>query len=208
MKDSLYLVRLHGFKIKDRIIYNDNPEYIACIDNLIEKDILKICSENNFNDEDHLVVVRIKDNSVTEYVGAVLKDYINKEIKIEKLDTVQKLEKLNNVYAVDEIGNGGANHKYVIVPVEQKEERLIISYTPLLEVQMQCGARKEVGSQHGAIDSDLLEIVRDRLKSFQDGEFSSEYNQHALEHIEETLKWMNKRVEDRIARNVLGKNKK
>ena len=54
------------------------------------------------------------------------------------------------------------------------------------------------------IDSDLLEIVRDRLKSFQAGPFSSRENACALTHIEEALMWMNRRVEDRIEREVLG----
>ena len=33
-------------------------------------------------------------------------------------------------------------------------------------------------------------------------------NDYALKHIEEALRWMNKRVEDRIERNVLGTNTK
>lgn len=55
---------------------------------------------------------------------------------------------------------------------------------------------------------DLLEIVMDRLKSFQYGPFTSHYNEHALKHIEEALYCMNARVEDRIERNVLGTKKK
>lgn len=54
---------------------------------------------------------------------------------------------------------------------------------------------------------DLLEIVMDRLKSFQYGPFTSHYNEHALKHIEEALYCMNARVEDRIERNVLGTKK-
>ena len=78
----------------------------------------------------------------------------------------------------------------------------------LLTLQMQCGPRKEKDSLHGVIDTDLLEIVRDRLKAFQAGPFSSRENACALTHIEEALMWMNRRVEDRIERNVLGKNEK
>ena len=37
---------------------------------------------------------------------------------------------------------------------------------------------------------------------------SSRENACALTHIEEALMWMNRRVEDRIERNVLGKNEK
>lgn len=54
----------------------------------------------------------------------------------------------------------------------------------------------------------MLEIVRDRLRCFQQGEFSTRENAIALTHIEEALLWMNKRVEDRIERNVLGTNNK
>jgi hypothetical protein len=120
------------------------------------------------------------------------------------LSTIQKRENLNAVYAVDEPGNGGANHKYAIIP----------AYAPVGKslqdtiIQLQNGARKEDDSIHGVIDTDLLEIVRDRLKSFQAGPFSSRENACALTHIEEALMWMNRRVEDRIERNVLGTNQK
>lgn len=118
---------------------------------------------------------------------------------MRKLETIQTKEKLNNVYAVDDVGNGGANHRYMISDTHGKIVRAI---------QFQHGARHEEGSISGVIDSDLLEIVRDRLKAFQSGAFSSEYNANALYHIEQALAWMNKRVEDRIARNVLGKIQK
>ena len=126
---------------------------------------------------------------------------------MRELSTIQKREKLNDVYAVDEKGPGGANHRYAIkydlYPVGKPVKTI-----DLIEIQMQCGPRKEEGSQHGVIDSDLLEIVRDRMKAFQAGPFASEYNEKALEHIEEALMWLNRRVEDRIERNVLGKNEK
>lgn len=117
---------------------------------------------------------------------------------MEKLITIQKREKLNDVYAIDEKENGGANHEYLIsidrglqVPIEVK-------------IQMQNGARKDENTINGIIDSDLLEIVRHRLQCFQAGPFASEYNAKALEYLEMTLMYMNRRVEDRIERNVLG----
>lgn len=125
---------------------------------------------------------------------------------MRKLSTIQKKEKLNSIYAVDEKGPGGAYHKYAIVPCCEDEVMLVTTYEPMCEIQLQCGPRKEENSIHGVIDTDLLEIVRDRLKAFQAGPFSSDYNEKALEHIEEALMWMNRRVEDRIERNVLGKN--
>lgn len=119
---------------------------------------------------------------------------------MKQLQTVQTQENLNKVFAMDEIGPGGAHHIYSIQSVEGDAVQTTVFF--------QKGARKEVGSQHGVIDSDLLEIVRDRLNAFQEGPFASEYNAQALVHIEQALVWMNKRVEDRIARNVLGKETK
>lgn len=116
-----------------------------------------------------------------------------------RLSTIQKREKLNEVYAVGEKGPGGAFHKYVIESNDQKDELYRVT-----EIYFQCGPRKEEGSQHGVIDTDLLEIVRHRLQCFQKGDFATRANALALTHIEEALMWMNQRVEDRIEREVLG----
>lgn len=121
---------------------------------------------------------------------------------MKELSTIQKREKLNEVYAVDERGNGGANHEYLI------RTSLDGCIQDLASVQFQNGARKETGSIHGVIDTDLLEIVRHRLQCFQAGPFNSRENAIALTHIEGALMWMNRRVEDRIERNVLGRNEK
>lgn len=119
---------------------------------------------------------------------------------MEKLLTIQKREKLNDVYVADEKGPGGAHHRYDIV--SNKNGSLIDT------IQLQCGPRNEEGSIEGIIDTDLLEIVRNRLQAFQAGPFSSRENACALTHIEEALMWLNRRVEDRIERNVLGTNNK
>ncbi len=117
------------------------------------------------------------------------------------LSTIQKREKLNDVYAVDEKGNGGAYHNYEIQCSPNRDEEIH-------EIIFQNGARKLENSTTGILDTDLLEIVRHRLQCFQQGEFSSRENAVALTHIEEALMWMNRRVEDRIERNVLGTNNK
>lgn len=113
-----------------------------------------------------------------------------------KLSTIQKREKLNDVFAADQPGPGNACHKYDIVKHDSSQV--------LTTIQFQCGPRLDENSVHGVLDTDLLEIVRDRLKGFQSGDFSSRENACALTHIEEALMWMNRRVEDRIERNVLG----
>lgn len=128
---------------------------------------------------------------------------------MKDLSTIQKREKLNDVYPVDNEGPGGAHHKYVIcehghtVWTNGNNSEYVVA-----DIQLQCGPRKEDNSIHGVIDTDLLEIVRDRLKSFQAGPFSSRENACALTHIEEALMWMNRRVEDRIERDVLGRDEK
>lgn len=119
---------------------------------------------------------------------------------MEKLSTIQKRENLNKVYAVDEAGKGNAHHRYSIAIAETEET--------LLQIQFQDGARKEENSVHGVLDTDLLEIVRHRLQGFQNGEFRTRENACALTHIEEALMWMNRCVEDRIERNVLGTDNK
>ncbi|KFX56156.1 ABC transporter ATPase [Clostridium botulinum] len=119
---------------------------------------------------------------------------------MKELSTIQKREKLNTVNIKGEVGPGGAYHKYNII---SNDNGILLG-----SVQFQMGPRNETNSIAGVIDSDLLEIVRDRLQCFQTGPFSSRENAIALTHIEEALMWMNRRVEDRIERNVLGRNEK
>lgn len=114
----------------------------------------------------------------------------------EKLSTIQKRENLNEVYRMAEPGPGGACHEYLVSRAD--------THAGVSAILFQKGPRKEIDSQCGVLDTDLLEIVRDRLKAFQAGPMATRENACALTHIEEALRWMNKRVEDRIERKVLG----
>lgn len=107
-----------------------------------------------------------------------------------KLSTIQKRENLDDVFAVDQPGPGNACYKYRILKHDSDED--------VATIQFQCGPRNAEDSVHGVQDADLLEIVRDRFKGFQSGEFSSRENACALTHIEEALMWLNRRLEDRI----------
>ena len=98
-----------------------------------------------------------------------------------------------------EPGPGGAHHHYIVYHANDPERD-----ETRTEIKFQKGPRNDDASIGGVLDCDLLEIVRDRLKSFQAGEFATRENACALTHIEEALMWMNKRVEDRAERNVLG----
>ena len=123
-------------------------------------------------------------------------------MSFNRLSTIQKRNNLNEVYREGEAGPGGAHHVYLVrQPVG--DEAAFVTH-----IRFQNGPRKEIGSDHGILDTDLLEIVRDRLTAFQSGEFACRENACALTHIEEALMWMNKRVEDRAERGVLGTNEK
>lgn len=116
---------------------------------------------------------------------------------MEKLSTIQKRNNLNAVYRTGDPDPGGAYHDYDIYPAEGSEVALAC-------IEFQKGARLDPEARQGILDCDLLEIVRDRIRSFQNGPYATKENELALFHIESALLWMNKRVEDRAERNVLG----
>lgn len=118
----------------------------------------------------------------------------------EKLTTIQKRNNLNTVYRIGEVGLGGAYHQYNIYHQSDPER----GYETKTEIKFQNGPRNDPSSIGGVLDADLLEIVRDRLRAFQSGPFACRENACALTHIEEALMWMNKRIEDRTERGVLG----
>lgn len=123
----------------------------------------------------------------------------------EKLSTIQKRENLNDVFVLGKKDEqSGAYYRYAIAPHDFTPS----GYSFEQIINFQNGARKEKMSMDGVLDTDLLEIVRHRLQCFQQGKFATRENACALTHIEEALMWMNKRVEDRIERGVLGTNNK
>lgn len=118
---------------------------------------------------------------------------------MEKLSTIQKRNKLNTVYRRGEKGPGGGYHDYdVLLGTEPQEEAYLV------QIRFQKGPRNDENARHGVLDEDLLEIVRDRIKAFQEGPYATRENACALTHIEEALMWLNKRSEDRAERGVLG----
>ena len=132
----------------------------------------------------------------------------------DQLNTIQKRNRLNDVYRVDAPGVGGASHTYVIVksgalPICNEKGTIDFEEADVVgEIAFQHGPRNVPESVHGVLDTDLLEIVRDRLVAFNKGEFATRENSMAITKIEEALLWMNKRVEDRAERGVLGTTNK
>lgn len=98
------------------------------------------------------------------------------------------------INVIDEKGPGGANHLYSIKYGEN-----------ILEIKFQKGPLKE-NPINGISQETLLAIVIDRLRGFQEGEFSCRENSIALTKCEEALMWLKKRTNDRIIRGVEGFN--
>ena len=127
-------------------------------------------------------------------------------MKRETLSTIQKRERLNDIYRCGEPGPGGAYHQYEIRDRMPIGDNIFAHFTAAFAFQK--GPRKEFMSAHGVCDQDLLEIVRDRLACFMAGDMPPRETEMALQHVEEALMWLNKRTEDRIERDVLGTYKK
>ena len=108
-------------------------------------------------------------------------------------------KKFTKVIALDERGNGNANHKYSII--ESNVEIPVV----FSEISFQNGAIRENGI-NGIYNEDLIGIVIDRLEGFQTGEFSCIENAVAITKLEEAMMWLNKRTTDRINRGVIGRN--
>jgi hypothetical protein len=70
------------------------------------------------------------------------------------------------------------------------------------------GRGNERKEPNGAFVEDVIDAARDRIEYYQASRFNSEYNAQAIKHLEEALRWLNKRTEDREKRDVEGTHKK
>jgi len=114
-----------------------------------------------------------------------------------KLDCIQEEHRLNDVYRMDDAGPGNAHHRYIVSPITHP-------IVTLATIDFQNGPRNDPASQAGVLDGDLLEIVRDRLRSFQSGPFACDENEQALYHVEAALLALRDRAYARAKRGVLG----
>ncbi len=114
----------------------------------------------------------------------------------EIADRIQQTDNMNKVHYFDEKGPGGAYHEYMITNGR--------TGFLLADIVFQKGPRKDEKSVQGVLDSDLLEIVRHRLRAFCRGDMPDEYTEGALNAVELALAYLAKRTEDRKKRGVLG----
>lgn len=99
-----------------------------------------------------------------------------------------------SINVVDEPGAGGASHHYQVV-----------GGTVNTAIHFQNGPISEAGV-NGMTHEVLLEIVADRLRSFQKGPYASRFNALALTSIEEAQNWLHRRTLERMQRGVEGTN--
>lgn len=115
------------------------------------------------------------------------------------------------IKVLDEPGAGGANHVYAISGADMslntaaKDAALTIGAKgpDAQMIVFQCGGIPNSGV-NGLTQEALLAIVADRLQAFQDGPFPSQENADALRHVNEALRALHKRTQNRIKRGVEG----
>lgn len=119
-------------------------------------------------------------------------------------------QKYTQVVCLDQPGQGGACHQYIVRPKDPTQaplNELPESYSgqSFASIRFQNGPVKEFGV-NGCHQEDLLAIVIDRLQSFQAGRFACRENALALTKCEEALHWLRHRTQAREARGVEGTN--
>ena len=113
------------------------------------------------------------------------------------------------ISVLDEPGSGGANHLYDIRGYSSgtnPSDPFTARYGQPADhstVLFQNGPIAEVGV-NGITHEALLEILIDRLKGFQSGQYACRENAVALTHLETAKLWLAKRTLDRMARGVEG----
>lgn len=106
------------------------------------------------------------------------------------------------VFAVDEKGQGNANHVY---EVKRKIDKTKTGQTieVLGTIVFQKGPIKEAGI-NGIHNEDLLAIVIDRLQGFEKGPYTCAENKRALVDLYGAMLHLQKRTKKREARSVEG----
>ena len=95
--------------------------------------------------------------------------------------------------------DNAACHEYKVKPVGGDQN------PPFANVSFQNGPIKEAGV-NGCHHEDLINIVIDRLNSFQKGKFRCRENALAITKLEEALMWLNKRTQTRQDKGIEGTN--
>ena len=101
------------------------------------------------------------------------------------------------VEATDDVGPGGAHHRY-----EFWNDDLYVGF-----LQFQKGPWDEEGSTPGLTEAAVIASIIDRLEDFQKGPFPSDWNDAALSELRIALNATKARADERAKRGVLGQAK-
>lgn len=115
---------------------------------------------------------------------------------------VDNSHKYTDVLKDEYVGPGNGGHHYLI-RVKPDEHGATAN---LAELLFQDGPIKEAGI-NGVMDENLIAIVIDRLRGFQDGPYKCRENALALTRLEESLMWLKERSRSREVRGVEGTHK-
>lgn len=133
-----------------------------------------------------------------------------RELTGHKVNVANDLLKIE---VLDEPGSGGASHLYHITgfnsesnPSDPWKARHGQSATHST-ILFQNGPIAEVGV-NGLTHEALIEIVADRLSSFQKGPFANDCNEKALNHLLSAQDWLQRRTRERMNRGVEGTHQK
>ena len=107
------------------------------------------------------------------------------------------------IFAEDELGPGGAPHKYILNWANAENHDYDNRAVPF---SFQKGPIQEVGI-NGITHESLLAVLIDRMEHFQNGPFPCAENATALNHLKCALEWLNIRTAKRAARGVEGQTK-
>lgn len=110
--------------------------------------------------------------------------------------------KYTDVLKDDYVGPGNGAHHYLVVPKDGEG----MPSKGFCEIVFQDGPIKESGV-NGVMDENLIAIVIDRLRGFQEGPYKCRENALALTKLEESLMWLQSRTRAREARGVEGTHK-
>ena len=109
------------------------------------------------------------------------------------------------ITVLDRPGAGNAHHHYMITVPGWRRAPDGSGAWGVWDIQFQNGAIAEHGV-NGITQEALLEIVADRLRSFQAGPFACRENAIALTKVEEAQHWLQQRTLERMRRGVEGKS--
>lgn len=125
----------------------------------------------------------------------------NNVLTLVPMEGALALHKNTIVFHEESFNNNAPHHYFIADRNGEVDENGVPKF--LATLSFQDGPINEVGI-NGVMGENLLAIVADRLKHFQQSEYATRENACALTHIEEALMWLNKRTSERELRNVEG----